>query len=162
MLIPDAYWAYLEDGSATALAAVHAQIKADPYFTEQAPWYPRAGDLLRQDRFDEVIDLLEELMPGVFLCPEAHSMLGYAYEHLDEHERSRAQYTFAGSALAAIQSSGRGTRTAPWRVLRIIDEYAQLRSRRIEPVSQRMTVAGGRRFDVHHGAGDAEYWFELV
>ncbi|EPH06139.1 hypothetical protein HMPREF1531_00788 [Propionibacterium sp. oral taxon 192 str. F0372] len=37
MIVPTAFWEYQETGSAEALAALHQQIKADPYFTERAP-----------------------------------------------------------------------------------------------------------------------------
>lgn len=170
MIVPTAFWEYQESGSAEALAKLHEQIKADPYFTERAPWYPRATDLLRDERYDEVIDLIENLMPGVFFCPEAHSMLGYAYAQLNDHERSDIHRTWADLAVTAIQSSGKGTRSWPWRVLRIIDEYALLRERGMKPVSQERIEQDGRIFDTHIAADDDlhgfdfgnQCWFELV
>ena len=162
MMIPDAFWAFLNDDSQASLAALHTQIRSDPWFTERAPWYPRAVQLLRADRFDEVIDLVEDMMPALFLCPEAHQMAAHALRRIGEDTRADAHAAWAQIGIEAIKSTGRGTADRPWRVLRILDEYALLRERDIHPQAQRQVWIDDRCCDVHVDGHGAEYWFEVL
>lgn len=162
MLIPDALWAYLDEESEATLAALQTQIRSDPWFTDRAPWYPRAVELLTDDRADEVIDLIEQLMPALFLCPEAHQMAAWALRRIGEHSRADAHAAWAQLGIEAISSSGNGTRMRPWRVMRIIDEYAQLRARGIHPAGQRRVVSDGRCLDAHVDQDGVEHWFEVI
>lgn len=162
MSIDDAFRAHLDDDSPASLARLHDAIRGEPTFDAQTPWFGRATRLLEQERHDEAIRLVNQQMPGAFLCPDAHQMLSHAYEQIRDRDRSRLEAYHARAAIDVILGSGAGTPERPWQVLRVVDEYAVLRHEGVEPTEQRLVQSGGREYDVHGCADGTERWFELV
>lgn len=162
MTVDDAFRAHLDERSAGSLERLQEAIRREPTFNSQTPWHARANDLLTQGRHDDVIRLINQQMPGAFLCPDAHRMLSHAYEQIRDRERSRYEAYHADAAIDVILGSGDGTRERPWQVQRVVDEYAVLRHARIEPAGQRLIQSERREFDVHDCTDGTERWFELV
>lgn len=162
MSVRAAFQSYAVDESPSALRRLHEAIIAEPGFDPATPWFARAMKLLTQQRYDEVIRIVTQQMPGAFFSPDAHQMLSHSFAGIGQDERARFEATVADKALAAITSSGTGERDRPWQVLRVADEYAVLRDRGIEAVSQEVVRIGERAFDVHRTAAGREVWFELL
>lgn len=159
--VEDSLREHLDEGSPATLARLFDAIRQEPTFDAGTPWHQRANELLEQERHDEVIRLIEAAMPGAFLSPDAHLMLSYAYEQIHADDRSRLESFHARTALDVIERSGSGTRERPWKVLRVVDEYAVLRDLQLAPVGQRLVEADGREFDVHELSDGSQRWFEL-
>lgn len=161
MDIATAFRTYLDQPSKASLSRLHAAIVASEDFERATPWLSRAEQLLSQERYDEVIRLITQRMPGLLLCPIAHSMLSYSYEQIFETERSRREAYYAGVAMEAILDSGSGTQADPWKVLHVADEYAVLEHRGLEPLGQQSQEESGM-FDVVECSDGSQRWFSLV
>jgi hypothetical protein len=154
---------HLDAESRSSLDRLHRRVLDDATFSRATPWYDHASRLLQEDRWDEAIRVIERFMPGAFLSPDAHLMLSYSYAQIGDSDRSRLHAFYATTAVDAIALSGTGTRSAPWQVLHVADEYAFLRARGITTESQAMiTTPDGSTLDRHIGADGVERWFELV
>lgn len=101
-------------------------------------------------------------MPGAFLSPLAHGILRRAYAELGHSADAARERDLGRAALVTILTSGDGSRTRPWMVLRITDEYdvlAALREQRelLVPVEE-----PGRVLDRITTTQGNTYWFELL
>ncbi len=154
---------YLDAGTRSALRRLHGTILQEPSFTRATPWFDHATRLLRQDRWDEAIRVIERFLPGAFMSPDAHLMLSYAYQRIHLDELSRLEAFYAATSIDAIGVSGSGTRTSPWLVLHAADEYSFMRERGIRSEGYRTLQSDNAGFlDAHQCADGVERWFELV
>lgn len=158
----DALQRWLDAQDAPSRARLQETVLAQPDFERDTPWLTRAEDLAAQERHDELIRLVAEVMPGAFLCHDAHGLSSWAHRAIGKHEDADRERFFAESALRLIAASGDGTRSRPWQVFHVADEYAFLRRREVTPVAQRAENDGLRLYDVLTLASGAEVWFELL
>ena len=96
--------------------------------------------------------------------PEPHgtAMLAHGYDQLGDEKAARRETKFARLAMDTLTSSGAGTQEAPYRVLRVSDEYDVLRYVQRTSVAQRVVVIDGQGYDVHQCSDGSEVWFELL
>jgi len=145
---------------ATSYGVLRAAVRALPHFLpEVLP--DELARTLEASVPEVAVRELSRLMPGALLSPSAHGALALALDRagrLDEAARHRAMRR---ASLSAILASGAGTRDAPWRVLRVSDEYDVLRHLSRRPRSQQLVETGSALLDrVEHDGG--ETWFEVA
>lgn len=126
MSLSSTFTAYVDAPSDATLRPLHRAIVGSPDFNRATTWLLRATELAAASRHDEVIRLVEGLMPGALLCPDAHALLSAAYSGIGDTARARREAFYAGLAVEAILASGDGSRARPWVVLHVPDEYAAL------------------------------------
>lgn len=114
------------------------------------------------DEPEAVIDTLWRGMPGLFLSPKAHARLCLAYEAQGDHDAAQRERRLARLGLESIRSSGSGEEAAPYRVLRIEDEYDMLDSLGHRSRQQVERTDDRAVFDVHTVEEGHEIWFELL
>ena len=78
MSLSNAFTAYVDAPSDATLRPLHRAIVGSPNFSRATTWLYRATELAAADRHDEVIRLVEGLMPGALFCPDAHALLSTA------------------------------------------------------------------------------------
>lgn len=143
------------------LGRLHRVVRDHPTFRADFDPVARAQPLLDAGAFQQVVDELTGQMPGGFLSPGAHAALGAAYEGLGDHVRAARERRTARLAIAALTGSGDGTAERPWKVLRISDEYAVLRTRGRRSLRQDLVSVAGRPLDRHLCDDGSQVWFDL-
>lgn len=153
---------YIEQPGTAAARSLQRAIVADPTFDPASGWYPRAEALVAADRHDEAIRRIDAHMPGALLCPQAHAILSHSLGAIARYEEAARERELTAISLHLILDSGDGSLHQPWQVLRILDEYAVLRTGSQRPIKHRNVSANNRQFDVHVFADGTEQWFELI
>lgn len=156
----DAVNAWLAQPDDTRLSELYLAIQAQPNYTT-APNFIRAAEALRLGDYTTALNQLSRWMPGAFLSPLAHGMLARALAGLGRREAAVLETRLARAALVTIFNSGDGSRSRPWLVLRVSDEYDVLEA--LEDTVERQTpVEDGHRFldriDTRQGT---THWFEI-
>jgi hypothetical protein len=139
--------AWLASPSPVTLAPLHDAIRSAPGPGAVPDVAQRADALLTTEAYAAAVDLLQAAMPGALLSPGLHGRLAFALRRLGRGQDAERHARLAEAALAAITSSGDGTATRPWRVLRTADEYDLLDSLGARPVSQGVLREGQRTLD---------------
>lgn len=140
---------YLTGPSAETLRDLQAVITAHPTFAPYAEFREQAVEHLEAGRARVVLDELEASMPGLFLSPSAHSLLARAHRALNDDEGAERELSLAQVALRTILDSGTGSQAAPWKVLRLSDEYDVLELTERRSVTQSAVQVGDSFLDVH-------------
>ncbi len=143
MSLSNAFTAYVDAPSDATLRPLHRAIVGSPNFSRATTWLFRATELAAADRHDEVIRLVEGLMPGALFCPDAHALLSTAYAGIGDRGRARREAFYAGLAVEAILASGDGSKARPWVVLHVPDEYAALARFGLAATQQRAVDVDG-------------------
>lgn len=161
MSIATAFRAYSTSPSTAGLRRLHQEITRSPDFERATTWLPRAQDLMAQERYDEVIRLIMERMPGLVMSPTAHSLLSIAYGEIGDREQSRREAYYTDLAITAIIDSGAGTPTSPWTVLHVADEYAALQHLGLRPVAQ-ASEGDEQVLDTIECSDGSQKWFRFA
>lgn len=159
MTISTAFTAWVDAPGRATLARLQAEITRDESFDRSSVWQHRAGELMDQQRHDEVIRLIMSRMPGLLLSPAAHAMLAVSYEAIRDTGNARREAFYRDLTVQAVLDSGSGTADAPWLVLHVADEYAALAALGLVPEAQRVEA---HSMDVITCSDGSERWFKLV
>jgi hypothetical protein len=141
--------AYATSRSADDLARLRDAVRRSPGFDPGLDVVGAVSPLFARDAHAEVVDRIQELMPGAFLSPAAHAALAAAHLALGDEARARAERRTQALALDSIRGTGDGTREHPWSVLRVGDEYDVLRAAGRVSREQTLVEADGRSLDRH-------------
>lgn len=148
--------------SEETLAPLQAEIMAAANYDPLVLFESVVSPLMDSGDHQGAVDAIWRMLPGAFLSPTAHAMLAYSYRQLGDEKASQRETKFARLALDTLTSSGDGTQEAPYRVLRVSDEYDVLRYAQLTSVAQRAVVIDGQGYDVHQCSDGSEVWFELL
>ena len=153
--------AYAASRSADDLARLRDAVRRSPGFDPGLDVVGAVSPLFARDAHAEVVDRIQELMPGAFLSPAAHAALAAAHLALGDEARARAERRTQALALDSIRGTGDGTREHPWSVLRVSDEYDVLRADRRTSQQQTLVAADGASLDRHVCDDGGEAWFDV-
>ncbi len=153
---------YGRDRDAGSLHELREAVRRSPNFRPDLDVPAATAPLLAREAYDDVVGLVDDLMPGAFFSPAAHAVLAGAHEAAGRPDRARKERRIAQLAMAAILGSGDGSADRPWAVLRVSDEYDVLRSQ--DRVSRRQTLVtrDGRDLDHHVCDDGTEAWFDIT
>lgn len=153
--------AWLERPSATHLAGLHVAIQSQPNYTTSPNLIP-AVEALRAGTYRKALDALSSWMPGAFLSPLAHGMLAQALTGLGRTRAAELERRLARAALVTIFNSGDGSRTRPWIVLRVSDEYDILAALGEKAEVQVPVAASEQLLDRITTDRGRTHWFEIL
>ena len=148
--------------SEETLAPLQAEVMAAANYDPLVLFESVVSPLMDSGKYQGAVDAVWRMLPGVFLSPTAHAMLAHVYDQWGDEKASRRETKFARLAMDTLTSSGAGTQEAPYRVLRVSDEYDVLRYVQRTSVAQRVVVIDGQGYDVHQCSDGSEVWFELL
>lgn len=154
--------AYALDPTPEGLSALRGAIMKDPGYDPLVLIGGTLNPLMREARYQDVVETVRSWMPGVLLSPSAHGYLAGALSALGETEGSRAESKFSRLSLDSIAATGSGSPDDPCSVLRIEDEYDILRASSQHSVSQRNLSDERGQFDAHTVEDGTEIWFRLL
>ena len=115
--------------------------------------------LLEESDFKSVLDYKNI---NILLSPTAHLMKGYAARQLNDENMIEAEYDFADILINCIKLTGNGTKTLPYIVTRVEDEYELLYSLQEKGSSQNLIMEGGKTFDLIKTEGGNEIYFDIT
>lgn len=158
---------YLLDPNPTHLDALRAAVMAsptyDPMVSLSALTTAAKGS---SSSAEETARLLEEAiwakMPGLFLSPRAHTLLGQSYRALGREADAVREEKIAALAFTGIRGEGDGSEAAPFEVLRVEDEYDVFSYSRLRPTGQELRETEHGAFDVHLLEDGTAVWFRLL
>ena len=148
--------------SEETLAPLQAEIMAAANYDPLVLFESVVSPLMDSGNYQGAVDAVWRMLPGAFLSPTAHAMLAYSYDQLGDEKAAQRETKFARLALDTLTSSGDGTQDAPYRVLRVSDEYDVLRYQQRTSVTQRAVVIDEQGYDVHQCSDGSEVWFKLL
>ena len=159
----DAFLAFLEDPSPERFRDLRGRVVRHPDYN------PYGGDL---DRLEEAYDAglyaeVGERFAGstvnLLMSPRAHMVLSLAARNLGNEEGFEAEKFISFRCLDGILGTGDGTRSHPYAITRLSDEYDVLMmlDRTLE---QQQLIHGddGRSYDVLTSTDGSEYWFDIT
>ncbi len=153
---------YVADPTPDALARLRAVVRGSAGFRPDLLVEPLVRPLLDRGAFDEAVAVLQGLMPGAMLSPSAHGALAEALRGAGRPEQAEREARMARLSVRSILSTGDGSRSHPWSVLRVGDEFDLLRALGRRPRSQSLVPDGERRLDRHECDDGSEAWFDVT
>lgn len=153
--------AWLDSPSTAHLAGLHMAIQSQPNYTTSPNFIP-AAEALRAGAYQKALDALSSWLPGAFLSPLAHGMLAQALTGLGRTRAAELERRLARAALVTIFNSGDGSRTRPWIVLRVSDEYDIVSALGERAEVQAPVVASEQLFDRITTDRGRTHWFEML
>jgi len=160
--VADLVDSYVADPGPRSFEAVRRAVRSAPDHRPGLVPAEVLGPLQRADDHAGVVQAATALMPGAALSPSVHLALAHAYAELGRQAESRHEVAVARAAVRGMLGSGDGTRTAPWRVLRLSDEYDVLRALRARSVGQSLVAEGEAWLDRHETESGATYYFDVT
>ena len=120
-----------------------------------------AEDLLEAEKWDEALRLLMADMENCFLTPRCHFLAAFAAQKFGDEKKARIENSIGAVLMEAILASGDGTKSRPYLVSRITDEYDVLQY--LEKSLKRQSLMSNENgtFDVMECTDDTEYWFDI-
>lgn len=115
--------------------------------------------LLDDEKFEEVVQY-ENI--NTILSPSFHFLKNYALEQLNRFEEAEIEYEIATSLLLGIESTGNGTKEAPFIITRISDENDILMSLAENKSSQNLIEIDNTYFDVIKCESGKEIYFDIT
>lgn len=112
-----------------------------------------------QGRYSDAVVRMVRGMPRWALNPSAHHCMARCHEALGSREAAEVERYLARLGLRTILDSGDGSRSRPWRVLRVADIYDVCLHRGVEVAEQELVGPGlDRILDTDGGSS----WFQLI
>lgn len=153
--------AYLAERTPGALTRLRREILAQPTFDAGLD-LGAASQALREGRAADVVEDVSARMPGAFFSPSAHALLAAAFSVLGEEAQHDRESTLSREALASVRSTGAGSESSPWEVLRVSDEYDLLHALGRRSTRQQLVAVDGRPADRHELDDGSTVWFRVV
>lgn len=153
--------AFLSEPGAESFEPLRTAVLEDPSYAPYSQDLSQADEALAQDQLSRAEQLLHEGMPNLVLSANAHVMLSWIAHQRGEEDAAATEGFLARICVEAILSTGEGTLSRPYRVLRVEDEYDVLRYLQRRPKGQRLVEDGGRKLDCITCTDGAELWFDV-
>lgn len=161
MQLGDAAAAYITAPGSAALHSLRTAVQADPTYSASGNHVAEATALLEAGDLDEAEACLSFFRKGGFFNPSTHRLLARVMRAKGREDIAQLEEQLEFFAIKSLLDSGDGTRTRPYVVLRVADEYdvLDLLGRSLE--RQAVVTEGGRLFDLIECTDGSEVWFEL-
>ena len=114
---------YLHDPGPESLRALREAILEAPNFRPDLEITELVGPPMSAGDYAGAVSAVHGLMPGAIFSPSAHAALSDAQRGLGNFEQAQREAILAQAALDSIMSTGEGTESEPWSVLRTSDAY---------------------------------------
>ena len=114
---------YLRDPDPESLRALREAILEAPNFRPDLEITEMIAPMMSVGDYAGAVAAVHGLMPGAIFSPSAHAALADAQRGLGNPEQAQRESILAQAALDSIISTGDGTESDPWSVLRTSDAY---------------------------------------
>lgn len=114
---------YLREPNPESLRALREAILEAPNFRPDLEITEMIAPMMSVGDYAGAIAAVHGLMPGAIFSPSAHAALADAQRGLGNLEQAQRESILAQSALDSIISTGEGTESEPWSVMRTSDAY---------------------------------------
>lgn len=152
---------YLADKTKANAHRLFKAVSALPGFARPTPWLRHADRLGLQQRWDEIIRIIDFAMPGAVLSPAAHSVLSQAYSGLGRAKQALAEAQMYDLSIEVIFKTGEGTKESPWQVLHVADEYLVLQQLNLSATQVVTLTAGENPIDLIETSVGKSCYFQL-
>ncbi|MBN1500272.1 MAG: DUF4919 domain-containing protein [Spirochaetes bacterium] len=120
-------------------------------------------DLEKSEEYGKIIELIKNnLWPNHVLSPRTHYYLGYSYSKNGDDESAGIMFSIAQILTNCIFLTGDGSKSKPYLVLRVSDEYDVLSDKNMTFKNQSNISEGDRLYDVITDTNDNELWFDVT
>lgn len=156
----DAVKRFIDNASVQTYATLREVVMRAENYDPMADLSASLSSIAGGDHF-ATVNAVGELMPGFFLNPTAHAVMGNSLESLGQSQSARLERYLADVLLQMLLSAGDGSYDRPFVVTSIADEYDVLAAVELQPESQQLVKHDLKYFDVVSG-GKRECWFQLL
>jgi hypothetical protein len=118
--------------------------------------------IIDEERYQEVLDQLPNLLPNLMLSPRLHLMLAYTHRRLGNEEAANMESAVARACAEGILMTGSGTEKEPWLVTRTSDEYDVLMFIDRTMARQELIQRDGRTLDHLTFEDGKDAWFDVT
>ena len=133
---------------------------------ELPEFHPHSVELDAAIRSDDPIfvvgTITVNLFPNLLISPFAYELRGRALLGLDKSVAANQDFDIAFDLREAIQETGDGSKSDPYLVARIDDEYDMIDDKRISTDLQMLKEIDSKSYDVHKISGGGEIWFDIT
>jgi hypothetical protein len=159
--MPDAFADFLDSPSGPGFLRLREAMLATPGHDFASDALTGLSDLVDQGAYEAVPDKLAELMPDWLLSPRAHLLAAHAAQQDADADRAQFEQDFSQACLAGLLQSGDGSRSRPYRVTHVADEYDLLEALDKTSASQRRVGGEDGLFDLILCTDGSQLWFDI-
>lgn len=148
--------------SAEQYLAVRELIVQLDEYCQQGHQLMALGVDFEAERYEDVLQTVEQWRVWASLCPRFHFLRGVAAAELGDFATASQAKTEFQACLRGLIETGDGDQGHPFLVTYVTDAYDILRSLDEVPLGQSVVEVDARQFDLIHVEGDDEpYWFDV-
>ena len=157
----DLFRRFLESPNRESYMAVRSALVSSEYYDPYSRETDAIEDLLEAGKLEAARERIFAAMPNLLLSPSVHFMLSFIAQSSQHQERAKLEEFIAVACCEGILSTGEGTKSEPYVVVRISDEYDILRYLGRQFRSQALIHDGDSHFDLLECDG-SELWFDIT
>jgi hypothetical protein len=158
----DAFLAFLGSPSRdTYLAAREAIVKSDRYEPYSRVLEVTAGQLSAGE-YHLARESILAAMSNLVLSPTAHLLLSIAADKIGDQKGAQIEREIATTCFKGILTTGDGSRTNPYLIVRISDEYDVVLYLGTQLKEQSLVLEGGKNLDHVVCVDGSEFWFDIT
>lgn len=158
----DQFTAFLDQPSADTYLALRDVIYASDVFDMNSDALLRLEAAVRDQRFEDVPDIQQSLMPNFLLSMRAHLLLSQVAEHNHDEVRAKSEKGMAEACIFGLRSTGDGSVIKPYHAMHPADGYDLALALNKEVIEQDSREMGGTVFDVLTCTDDSEIWIDMT
>lgn len=159
--LSSAFAAFYEKPSGENFLHVRSTLLAHPNYDQDSRVLPRIDQLVKAEKWEEVLSAIDNSMPNLMLSPRAHLHASLSAYRLGDIERGEREGFIAVAILVGIESTGDGDELFPYLACHGADAYDVLIYNGKYPVSQQQVRRDNQKFDVLRTEEGEEYWFDV-
>jgi hypothetical protein len=141
------FWNLLESPSAETYLRVRKKVIESGCYKPYSYELREIDALLAQEKYQEAQNLLQEAMPNLLLSPRAHLFRAWIAEKTGNSEEMQMEREIAGCIARGILSTGDGSASRPYVVMRTTDEHDLVGYLGKEFSQQALLQADGKSMD---------------
>ena len=146
--LEDAWELFLQRPTRASFITLREMVIQDDAYAPSALVLAELTQLLDVEAHAEVVQRVEELLPGWALCPRLHFLVGCAAEALGDTEEVEFCRFLSSTCVDGILSTGDGSRERPWLAAYPSDAQDCLARLGLKVVSQQLIDDGDALLDV--------------
>lgn len=158
----DQFTEFLDRPGAETYLALRDVIYASDVFDMNSDALLRLESAVRDERFEDVPEIQQALMPNFLLSMRAHLLLAQVAAHNNDEVREKSETRMAEACIFGLRSTGDGSPVKPYHAMHPADGYDLALALNNDVIEQDSREMGGTLFDVLTCNDGSEIWIDMT